>query len=225
MPTLMRRPHASASRAARRGSSAARSSSHSRCSMCQSAGCSAMPAAKASAMRLRHRRDVGVRRPPGGRRPASRPAGTTASPAAASRRCAAPATRAGRHARRSRRRSSTSTPRADRSRSASRHSVPPASSRSTSTSNGGRVTAGQRQHLHAERLAEGDEPVVQRLRLQPLGDGREGHARGAAARRRRRPSCRCAAAPGRVPRPAATPSRSRVLADRRHAADDALERA
>jgi hypothetical protein len=55
----------------------------------------------------------------------------------------------------------------------SRHSVPPASSRSTSTSKGGRGAAGQRQHLHAERLAEGDEAVVQRLGLQPLGDRRE----------------------------------------------------
>ena len=33
--------------------------------------------------------------------------------------------------------------------------------------------AGQRQHLHAEALAVGDEAVEQRLGLEPLGDGRE----------------------------------------------------
>ena len=42
------------------------------------------------------------------------------------------------------------------------------------------LPAGERQHLHAERAAEGEEAVEQRLRLQPLGHGREGRAGGAA---------------------------------------------
>ena len=59
----------------------------------------------------------------------------------------------------------------------------------------------ERQHLHAERLAVGDEPVVQRLRLEPLGDRRERRAASSRPeprpRRRRGPSWPCAAARGR----------------------------
>ncbi len=131
-----------------RGSSfARRSSSHSFCSMCQSAGCSAMPAASRSAicwvsactrassgagLGRRHRdrpfqptRGVRRRRTRGRRRTAARRFAARAAPGRPASGCAPP-------------KKSTSTPRADRSRSASSGTTWAMRSRSSSTSSGGR---------------------------------------------------------------------------------------
>ena len=145
------------------------------------AGAAAMPVCEGVGQRLRHRRHVGVR---------DRLVRTAIrQPSAVNDRCtgssvAPVAQREGRGAGgHPRRRAEELAPRrrapTGRGRRAGTACRRPAS-RSVSTSNGGRLAAGQRQHLHAERLAEGDEPVVQRLGLQPLGDGRERHAGGAA---------------------------------------------
>ena len=53
------------------------------------------------------------------------------------------------------------------------------------------VAAGEREDLHAERLAEGEEAAEQRLGLQPLGDRGERMPDAWRPRRRRGPSCPC----------------------------------
>ena len=59
-----------------------------------------------------------------------------------------------------------------------------------------------------ERLAVGEEPLVERLGLEPLGDGDDRPVRRRSPRRRRGPSCPCAAA--RRPRRARPPARRRA---------------
>ena len=104
---------------------------------------------------------------------------------------------------------STCTPVRVRSRSAIRHTTLLSRSRSTSTSNGGRSPPVSGQHLEAQALPVGDEPAVQRLRLQPLGDGGEravvldqphaGHVPVAAVRQRQdRAAARRRARPRRL---------------------------
>ena len=102
------------------------------------------------------------------------------------------------------------------SRSASSATTPPALSRSCSVGTG-RARAGERDHLHAERFAVGQEPLEQRLGLQPLGDGRERGSRAAPPRRRRGPSSPCgpsANAPPACSRSThASPRRGRAMRD------------
>ena len=97
---------------------------------------------------------------------------TRASPAAAARRSAGRAAPARRASGRVSPKNFTSTPEADRSRSATRQTRPPARSRRARVPKA--VPPRVRQHLHAQALAVGDEAVVQRLRLEAFGDGREG---------------------------------------------------
>ena len=199
--------------------------------MCQSAGCLAMPSASWSAIvwvsartrtssgpdvRRRHRQRA-VHAAAG--RVAAR---TTATRRTAARRCAGQQRRAGRH---------------PGAAAEERHL----------DAAGGQVPVGQQRHdprlaaaapparpaaagsppvsrddLHAERLAEGDEPPVHALRLEPLGDRGDRPAVGARPRRRRRPSCRRAAARPRSRCPAATASPSRWPRSRWKPAQDLL---
>ena len=60
-----------------------------------------------------------------------------------------------------------------RSRSTSRHTVPPPATHSLQHLGAGPRAAGERHDTDAEGLPVGDEPLVERLRLEPLGDRHE----------------------------------------------------
>ena len=81
------------------------------------------------------------------------------------------------------------------------------------------LATGQRDDLHAQALAVGDESVEQRLGFESLGDGRERLAcTDRSARCRRRPSCPCAARRARSrgrPRPPRRCDARRSCVDRR----------
>ena len=194
-------------RAGRRARAAAACASRAGAARCRSANASASSwVAVATLSRSRPvagDRHLGVdpasRQPPGSNQSADR--------ASAPRRCSAPAApgrpASGPSRRRTRRRCRAWT---GPGRRAGDH--PAASrSRSSSTSHRRPLAAGQRQDLHAERLAVRDEPLVERLRPQPLGDGGQRRSRGRAARPRREsqlPQCgraRITPRPLRAPRP------------------------
>ena len=157
-----------------------RSASHSRCSMCQSSGWSAMPEAKASASACVMAAVFSARVPRRGH------LDRRVDPAPHDGRVVVPEGDRQQQRRRS-------AGRAARARRASGSASP---KNSHLDAGGGQVAvgdqadqaaaaqppgeraeggaAGVRQHLHAEALAVGDEAVVQRLGLEALGDGGEG---------------------------------------------------
>ena len=173
---------------------------------------------------LGHGRHVGVRDRRVDLAAPSRSPRTTAPPGAASRRCRARARAgpAGIVARAPK--NCTRTPCLDRSRSLSRHIAPPARRRSARTSERRLLAPGQRQHLHAEGLAEGDEAVEDLGGLQPFGDGGEGHAAAAPARRRRGPSSRMCGRAMTSPLPRSMAVAQPLLAGEVHPRDDLVLR-